>query len=406
MQDLEKDFDLKLRSMLDGVEEEVPQRVWQGVSSSLGRRRERAAWMRRVGAGLAAAAAVAIAVVLPLSRSDTPAVTEQPLVSEAPAPEVPEQEFQVPQGVMTASTKPSARHQSVRTSESSSASEPQAVSAVEPQVAVPDETEPESEAQTASQPTQKQTQTSPAQKKSYEAWSDPFARMAYEESHTKTASRISLSVSGITGTNDKPQAGSAGSGRMAVQGASASKESVSESGEPIYGVPVSFGLGAKFHFTDRLALGLGVDWSLLTRTFDGTYTNPEGHHVNLEGISHGVQYVGVPVNLYFDILSNDVVDLYTFVGGSVEKCVSNKYILPAFDNTLMAAPTGMTYKESVKGLQYSAALGLGVQFNINDHFGIYVDPSMRYWMGQDQPKSIRTQQPLMFSIEAGLRFEL
>ena len=408
MQDIDRDFDLKVRSMLDGVEEEVPQRVWQGVSSRIGRRSAPAAWKRWAAVGVAAAAAAAIAIVLPLSRSNEVVVAEQPLVAEVAAPSVQEPETEpeatVPQGVMEATTKsPSVRRPSGR----SMAAVPE--EAIDGQRPVSDCAPAQEDLQHKDVLTEQQPQDNADRKpsaKPQEPWSDPFARMAYEDARARRPYRTSFSVNGLVGTNDKPSARPSGPGRMAAQGASASKEGVTDASESVYGVPVTFGLSAKLHFTDRLALGLGVDWSLLTRSFDGKYTSPEGYYVNLEGIQHGAQYIGVPVNLYLDIISNDVVDLYTFVGGSVEKCVSNKYILPAFDNALMAAPTGMTYKESVKGLQYSAAIGLGVQFNFTDHFGLYVDPSMRYWMGSGQPKSIRTQQPLMFSIEAGLRFEL
>ena len=87
MHDLDKEFDLKLRSALDGVEEEVPQRVWEGVSSRVGRRGTRVAWMRWACAGLAAAAAVALAVVFSGTsdlRTDCTAPARENLVAEVP----------------------------------------------------------------------------------------------------------------------------------------------------------------------------------------------------------------------------------------------------------------------------------------------------------------------------------
>ena len=39
-------------------------------------------------------------------------------------------------------------------------------------------------------------------------------------------------------------------------------------------------------------------------------------------------------------------------------------------------------------------------------FRSYVDPSLRWYIPGNQPKSIRTQQPLMMNFEVGLRFDL
>ena len=407
MQDLDKEFDLKFRAALDGAEEEVPQHVWDAVSKRLGRRRAAALWARRGAAGLAAAAALALAVVLGgnLKGGTSDPLTAQPqqtLLAEAaetPSSDIPEtaaaEETPAPQETGAAVTR---RSYPVRRD-------------VVPGIAVADAEEttpvqetPEAQKPEETAPSQAKEATSP---KKTDSAGDPFARMAYEDSHRKADRRISVGANGLVGTNDHASAGTRASGPMAVSGNTASKEGVSEGDESIYGVPVSFGLSARFYLSDRFAIGAGVNYSVLSRSFSGTYTTATGYKLNVDDIAHNVQYVGVPVNFYFDILSNDVVDLYAFAGGSIEKCVSNKYRIPArVHSDLFYSDSDLFYKGATKGLQYSAALGLGVQFNFTDHFGIYVDPSARYWMGKDQPKTIRTQQPLMFNIEVGVRFEL
>jgi hypothetical protein len=57
-------------------------------------------------------------------------------------------------------------------------------------------------------------------------------------------------------------------------------------------------------------------------------------------------------------------------------------------------------------MQLSADLGMGVEFMLGRHLGIYLDPSIRYFFDNNQPKSIRTAQPLMFGFEMGLRAKL
>jgi hypothetical protein len=57
-------------------------------------------------------------------------------------------------------------------------------------------------------------------------------------------------------------------------------------------------------------------------------------------------------------------------------------------------------------MQLSANIGMGAEFMVGKHLGIYIDPSLRYYFDNDQPKSIRTAQPLMFGFEMGLRARL
>ena len=103
--------------------------------------------------------------------------------------------------------------------------------------------------------------------------------------------------------------------------------------------------------------------------------------------------------LSYTLLDNRRIGLYTFAGGSVEKAVSNKF-------RVHDSAEHLSHKESVDGVQFSAAAGLGVQFQLTDFLGLYIDPSLRYYFKGDQPQSIRTQQPLMMNFEIGLRWDL
>ena len=67
---------------------------------------------------------------------------------------------------------------------------------------------------------------------------------------------------------------------------------------------------------------------------------------------------------------------------------------------------GINHREAVKGVQLSANAGIGVEFLLGKHVGIYLDPSLRYYFSCRQPQSIRTAQPLMLGFEAGVRFNL
>ena len=164
--------------------------------------------------------------------------------------------------------------------------------------------------------------------------------------------------------------------------------------------PVSAGIGVKVNFAPRWSIGVGVNYTLLTRRFYGNYTYVDNGNI-LKDISSDIRgsqhYIGIPVNFYYDIVNRDQINFYAYAGGTAEKCIADKY---------QVINTEITHTEKVKGMQLSADIGIGVEFLIGKHLGIYIDPSLRYYFDNNQPKSIRTAQPLMFGFEMGFRARL
>ena len=168
-----------------------------------------------------------------------------------------------------------------------------------------------------------------------------------------------------------------------------------------YGIPVSFGAGVKVDISDRWSIGTGLNYTLLSRQFYGKYTqiNANGGIDNSlsSDIRNVQQYIGIPVNAFYDMISNERISLYAYAGGSVEKCVSDRYSILG---------TSIVHKEKADGVQLSANAGIGVEFMLGKHIGMYIDPSIRYYFDNGQPKSIRTTQPLMMGFEMGFRARL
>lgn len=165
-----------------------------------------------------------------------------------------------------------------------------------------------------------------------------------------------------------------------------------------FDLPLSFGVGVKYSITRWLGVGVGVNYTLLGKKTSGTYYTEDGwsYNVDMKNTQH---YIGIPVDIFFSVFRNRWWDTYATVGGCVEKCISNKY-------TGFHEGTQLTYSPKVNGVQTSVKIGLGVEFSPLSFMGIYIDPSLRYYFDNGQPRSIRTAQPLAFGIEAGLRFRL
>ena len=226
-----------------------------------------------------------------------------------------------------------------------------------------------------------------------------WARITQEGSKHKTEGLKlrGLYAQGSLGGNDSNISyGGNGISRMAP-GAGSENAGISEAGQSTYGVPFTFGLGARFRINEKLSLGTGLDYSLLTRTFKGSYSGSAAAAYDGQ-IMHSVQYLGVPVNVYYDLYQtrDNLIKVYAWGGGEAEYCLSNRYRLMNTANTVITDKAG--------GFQFSAAAGLGMEFKLNDMLGLYADPSVRYYFHGDQPKSVRTDKPFMFTFDAGLRF--
>lgn len=222
---------------------------------------------------------------------------------------------------------------------------------------------------------------------STEQWVDPFAEIMAEEAAAakKPAGKVALRAGGIVGGNDAHIAS-----RPAFSSGLPSS-GIQETSNSIYGIPVSFGINARYHFAEKLAVSAGVNWSFLSRTFKGQYKTEEGI------FTHNLQYIGLPVSLSYDVVDSKTLLFYCYAGGSAEKAISSKYYI--YDLS-----TSPLLSEDVPSLQYGLFGGIGVEFRVSDKLGLYADPGVKYYFPGNQPKSIRTDKPLMFSLEAGLRF--
>ena len=391
------EFDQMMKSILDEGREEVPASVWEGVSAGLDKAEKHKTvvlWWRRAAAGAAVAAAVAVGVIF----NHTP---QQELVPQAgdsgmiavakPADEIVTEETEIVIPDMIAEAEPVVKP--VRNAVIKTADE--AIEVVT-DVAPADEI-PADEAPADKVPADK----APADGKEVETEKVYFPEDWGEETPERKAD-VSLVLSGLASTNDAQSQNRMGPMKAPSVNPAPKKTGITEtSTKSTYGIPVSFGAGVKIDFNERWSLGVGANYTLLARKFYGKYTKVTEDGGIENSISSDIRntqhFVGIPVNAYYNIISKDRINLYAYAGGTVEKCVSDNY------NVL---GTSIYHKEKAEGVQLSADAGIGVEFMLGKHMGLYIDPSLRYYFDCGQPKSIRTVQPLMFGFEMGFRFRL
>ena len=382
--------DSLMRSILSQGQEEVPAHIWEGISSELDRieaakgRKTVMLWFRRTAVAMAAAAALAIGIFTDWNRNqDIIDAADRKLIAVVETAQV---------NAEAELTEPSAVAERRMPYLADAAEEVQEAIEVAEQMAAKEDIP------TYHQPAGEESYVSGNVETFEERWPDIWEDENPEHSRKRETAIV---LSGIAGTNSVRKSG-ANMLRRPSMSTSRPKTGVEQkSSESTYGLPVSFGAGVKVGLNDRWSVGAGVNYTLLTRKFFGTYSLVDNEGNIKESISTDIrnvqQYIGIPVNVFYNIVNNDYLNFYTYAGGAVERCISDKYDV---------LNTEYIYKGSVQGVQMSANLGIGLEFLLGKHLGLYIDPSIRYYFDCGQPKSIRTAQPFMLGFEAGLRISL
>lgn len=383
-------FDLQIRSMLADAEEPVPAGAWEAVSGALDRKARRAALLpvwRWTALSLAAAAALVAGIFLFTPDPSPESVSDTALLAEATAPAT-EQSSASPLTPVSPATDEVPAECPQKDSAPLRA-------APAPPIACDVIGDADNLHSTA---VEKETAETAKEEESFDIL-NPEADLV-EGAPQKERRRLALVAGGNMESNASPSR-SRFSGRKAAP--LFQKTGVAEHGDnSSYGIPLTIGIGLKWNFTPHWALGTGIGYSYLSRSFTGTYTEMnDGLLVRqvTADIDNGLQYLGIPLNLYYQFSDTRPVQFYAFTGMTVEKGIQNRF-------RIKDAAGDILYRESVDGVQVSFALGIGVGFRLTDHVSLYFDPSLRYYLENGQPKSIRTAQPLMMSVEAGLRFDL
>lgn len=165
-------------------------------------------------------------------------------------------------------------------------------------------------------------------------------------------------------------------------------------------IPVKVGLTARYNITGRLGVETGLTYSILSSSVK------IGNSETGKNWSTGRQtlhYLGIPLNISFNILNSRYVNVYVTGGGMMEKSISgsiktDEYVDGKFDRTL-------TTNISPKGLQWSVNAAAGVQANILPQLGFFVEPGVtHHFKNSSRVRSIYTDKPTDFSLGFGLRY--
>ena len=164
-------------------------------------------------------------------------------------------------------------------------------------------------------------------------------------------------------------------------------------------LPVRTGFSLAYRLTPRWDIGTGLTYTLL---HSDVKEGSKKHYFEGEQTLH---YVGIMLNAKYRAFSWKKLDTYVSGGVLAEKRVSGK-----MERTyVLNGQVEKTETEEIRSrpFQFSANLGVGLQYNLTRAIGLYVEPGASYYF--DDGSNIETiyqEKPLNFNLNLGLRFTL
>ncbi len=146
-------------------------------------------------------------------------------------------------------------------------------------------------------------------------------------------------------------------------------------------LPLSVGLQLRLDLLPWLGVESGAEYTYLHSTQESAAGT----------LDQRLHFVGIPLRVDFRIWQLGSFDLYAGFGAKLEKCVS--------------ASLGRVACEEPR-LQFSAEAFGGIQFQLWGRAHLYLQPSLSWYLTQTDLITYRTENPVGFSVNAGLRFDL
>lgn len=133
-------------------------------------------------------------------------------------------------------------------------------------------------------------------------------------------------------------------------------------GEYAHKMPLNLGLSVGWNLKYGLSLESGLNYSLFISDLRVSSRNSE------ETRNQKLHYLGIPVRLNWTFVAGRGFAAYLGVKGEVSKCI---YANIGSDRI------------RVKDFQYSIGAFAGVQYNINRHIGLYLEPGISTYLNND-----------------------
>lgn len=164
-------------------------------------------------------------------------------------------------------------------------------------------------------------------------------------------------------------------------------------------LPVKFGVSFRYGFNEKLGIESGLTYTLLNSTFTTVAGTANGNTTGKQTL----HYIGIPLNVTYNIIGSKLFNVYASAGGAMEKAVGGYFETTGHVDGKRSETNRNSLKP--KELQWSLNASAGAQVNVLNQLGLYVEPGISYRIPSgSHVRSIYTDKKLDFSIGFGIRF--
>ena len=161
-------------------------------------------------------------------------------------------------------------------------------------------------------------------------------------------------------------------------------------------MPFTCSLALKYSLNNRISLESGLNYSRLVSNFE---MGADGNAIREHQTIH---YLGIPVKGIYNMYNKKAWSLYASAGITAEIPVFSSLSKSYYLHDVISG----TDRESIHASwQWSIGTGIGVEYKLTPSIGLFVEPSMRYYIPTDSNiETYYTKHPFTFSLPLGIRF--
>lgn len=161
--------------------------------------------------------------------------------------------------------------------------------------------------------------------------------------------------------------------------------------------PIKFGISFRYNLNPKWNIQSGLTYSYLVSEFYEEYVNQN------EQSKQKLHYIGIPLQIGYQVWKKKRFNGYIALGGQAEKLVSGKTTTHGwlYNN----GQYSYTKRVNDKHLLFSTMASIGAEYNLGQGISLYAEPGIHYYFKNDNGLQTHyTKLPLKFNLTIGLRF--
>ena len=163
--------------------------------------------------------------------------------------------------------------------------------------------------------------------------------------------------------------------------------------------PITFGASVNYKLGKKWSVGTGVNYTRLSSELTS------GSSSNFIKSDQEIHYIGIPVQVNYNVIEKGAFTGYVTAGGMVEKAVSGNIKTQYIVDGVSKEETKEDISE--KPTQLSVNGGIGLQLKVVKSVGVYAEPGVGYHFNDNSSlNTIYKEKPLNFNLKFGIRILL